>query len=72
MTYYQALDTFIAESEDGTQRLVTKGEPLIESHELVKRDLAAVKANPGRAPLFRALDDGEPPAPKRSLRGSVK
>jgi hypothetical protein len=64
--YYQAQDTFVAGLADGTERLVTKGEPLPETHELVKRDLAA--AGPERAPLFRPLDDGEPPASRPRAR----
>lgn len=64
MRYYQALDTFVAGLGDGTERLVTKGEPLPESHELVKRDLAAASSDPSRMPLFRALADDEPPPAK--------
>ena len=60
MKYYQAQDTFVAGLEDGTERLVAKGEPLPETHELVKRDLAAAKDNPERTLLFRLLDSGEP------------
>ena len=60
MRYYQAQDTFVAGLEDGTEKLVVKGEPYPETHELVKRDLAAAKADPGRLPLFRLLDAGEP------------
>jgi hypothetical protein len=71
--YYQAQDTFVAGLADGTERLVTKGDPLPETHELVKRDLAAVQVQPGRVPLFRPLDDGEPvPAARprgRAARG---
>ena len=72
MRYHQAQDTFVAGLEDGTERLVTKGEPLPESHELVKRDLAAVKADPSRTPLFRALGPDEPPPAKPRPRGAVK
>ncbi len=64
MRYYQAQDTFVAGLEDGTERLITKGEPLPESHELVKRDLAAAKDSPGRSALFRPLADDEPPPAK--------
>ena len=60
MKYYQAQDTFVAGLEDGTERLVVKGEPYPETHELVKRDLAALKKDTGRLPLFRLLDPGEP------------
>lgn len=72
MRYYQAQDTFVAGLENGTERLVTKGEPLPESHELVKRDLAAAKADPGRAALFRLLDEGEPvPAKRTAAKGGA-
>ena len=64
MRYYQAQDTFVAGMQDGTERLVTKGEPLPENHELVKRDMAAVKADKGRTALFRALGEDEPPPAK--------
>jgi len=66
--YYQAQDTFVAGLGDGTERLVTRGEPLPESHVLVQRDLAACKADPSRTPLFRPLDDGEPPASRPRAR----
>ena len=73
MRYYQAQDTFVAGLEDGTEKLVMKGEPLPESHELVKRDLSASKDAPGRVALFRALGDDEPPpakpSPRRAGRG---
>jgi hypothetical protein len=70
--YYQALDTFVAGLGDGTERLVSKGDPLPETHELVKRDLDALAADPGRAALFRPLGDGEPepPRPRRAARGA--
>jgi hypothetical protein len=69
--YYQALDTFVAGMGDGTERLVTKGDPLPETHELVRRDLAALKDNPGRVALFRPLDDGEPdPKPRGRAAGA--
>jgi hypothetical protein len=59
--YFQAQDTFVALLGDGTERLVTKGDPLPESHELVKRDQAQTGA------LFRPLDiDEPPPSPKRA------
>jgi hypothetical protein len=64
LRYYQAQDTFVAGLADGGERMVMKGEPLPESHELVKRDLAAAKDNPGRVALFRLLDEGEPPPAK--------
>lgn len=70
MRYHQAQDTFAAVLDDGTEQLVTRGQPLPETHELVQRDLAASKSSPGRAPLFRPLDDGEPdPRPRRGLKG---
>lgn len=71
MRYYRAQDTFVAGMPDGTEHLIRKGEPLPESHELVKRDLAASKADPGRLPLFALLDDGEPepePRPRAAAR----
>ena len=71
----QAQDTFIAALEDGTERLVVKGEPFADNHELVRRDQAASKKDPGRVPLFRPLDLGEEekaaPAPRPS-RGGAK
>lgn len=67
MKYYQAQDTFVAGLGDGTEKLVVKGEPYPETHPLVKRDLDAAKADPGRVPLFRELDPGEPaPAPAKA------
>ena len=74
MRYYQAQDTFVAGLEDSTERLVVKGEPYPETHELVKRDLDASKANPERTPLFRLLDTGEPELakPARTARGAAK
>lgn len=73
MRYYQAQDTFVAGLDDGTERLITKGEPLPESHDLVKRDLKASKDNPSRLPLFRALADDEPPPakPQRKPRAGI-
>lgn len=71
MRYYQAQDTFVAGLGDGTEKLVTKGEAYPENHELVKRDLAAAKDGGDRLPLFRLLDEGEPPPqPKRASRAS--
>ena len=67
MRYHQAQDTFVAGLSDGTEKLVVKREPLPESHEFVKRDLAACKKDEGRTPLFRPLADDEPvQAPKRA------
>lgn len=62
MQWYRALDTFAAELEDGAHALVSKGDTLPGSHELVKRDLAAQKADKSRMPLFAQLDQGEPPS----------
>jgi len=66
----QAQDTFVAVLDDGTERFVSKGEPFSDSHELVRRDVAATKATPGRLPLFRPLDLGEDEAPARGRKGS--
>jgi len=70
--YYRAQDTFVAGMPDGTEQLVKKGDPLPETHELVKRDLEAAKGNPGRIPLFRLLDDDAgdalPAKPKPAAR----
>lgn len=71
MRYHVAQDTFYAGLEDGGERLVVKGEPLPESHELVKRDLAACKADKDRTPLFRLLDEDQPP-PAKPRRSSAK
>lgn len=58
---HQAQDTFVAVLDDGTERLVTKGDVLADSHELVKRDAK------GGAGLFRPLDiDGDEPPAKPS------
>ena len=68
----QAQDTFVAVLNDGTERLVAKGEVLPDSHELVKRDAK------GAGLLFRPLDLGEeppkaaPPAPKAAAAASAK
>lgn len=63
----QAQDTHVAVLDDGTEKLVAKGEVLPDSHELVKRDQAAMKANPGRTPLFRPLNiDGDEPPPVKA------
>jgi hypothetical protein len=57
----QAQDTFVAVLDDGTERLVTKGDVLPDSHELVKRDAK------GSGALFRPLDiDGEDKPAARS------
>jgi hypothetical protein len=69
--YHQAQDTFVAGLEDGTEMLVTKGSPYPESHELVKRDLAASRADPARVALFRPLDDDEPPVPAPKKAAAV-
>jgi len=67
--YYQAQDTFVAGLQDGTEKLVVKGEPYPETHELVKRDLDALAENKDRVPLFRLLDSGEP-EPVTKSRGA--
>lgn len=67
MRYFQAVDTFIAELEGGVTQLVSKGDPLPESHELVKRDQA------GAGSLFKPLGDDEPPskpARARAVKGA--
>jgi hypothetical protein len=46
----QAQDTFVALLDDGSERLVAKGEVLPDSHELVKRD------QKGSGTLFRPLN----------------
>jgi len=64
----QAQDTFVAVLGDGTERLVTRGEVLPDSHELVKRDAD------GAGLLFRPLNidgDEEPPA-KATSRATPK
>jgi hypothetical protein len=73
--YYQAQDTFVAGLEDGTEKLVVKGEPYPETHELVKRDQAAGRKDENRIPLFRLLDEGEPVPRARAkppLRAAAK
>ena len=65
----QAQDTFVAQMDDGTERLVTRGEVLPDSHELVRRDAK------GGAGLFRPLnvDGADQPAIKpRSARPAAK
>ena len=57
----QAQDTFVAVLDDGTERLVTRGMVLPDSHELVKRDQA------GSRLLFAPLNvDGDEPAEAKS------
>jgi len=58
---YQAMDSFVAALEDGSEVRVMKGEILPDKHELVRRDLK------GSGTLFRKLDleDEEPPAGPR-------
>lgn len=69
MRYYAAQDTFQQELPDGSQRLVIKGAPLPESDALVQHDLARVKDDPGRTPLFAVLGEDEPPVkPSRVTR----
>lgn len=63
--WMRAQDTFVAQLKDGTQRMVTKGETLPDSHELVKRDLA------GSGTLFKALDQDEEAAPKSPAKAAA-
>jgi hypothetical protein len=57
----QAMDTFVAVMDDGSERLVTKGEMLPDSHELVQRD------SKGAGVLFRTLNiDGDDMPPAKS------
>lgn len=58
----QAMDTFVATMQDGSDQLVTKGQVLPFGHELVKRD------REGAGLLFRPLDLGgeDEPAPAKS------
>lgn len=55
---HQAMDSFVAALEDGSEIRVMKGEVLPDKHELVLRD------QKGSGTLFRALnlDDEELPA----------
>jgi hypothetical protein len=59
MAWLKADDTFVATLDNGTECFVAKGQPFHDSHELVRRDAAAQKANPGRTPLFRPLEEAE-------------
>jgi hypothetical protein len=63
----QAQDTFVGVLDDGSERLVTRGEVLPDSHELVKRD------QKGAGTLFRALnvDGDEPPAAKLTSKAKA-
>jgi len=57
----QAQDTFVAVMDDGSERLVTRGEMLPDSHELVKRDAK------GAGTLFRPVNiDGDDTPPAKS------
>lgn len=70
---HQAQDTHVAVLADGSERLVTRGDVLADSHELVQRDLAASKDNPARTPLFRPLDiDGDEPPAKGQAKAPAK
>lgn len=64
----QAQDTFVAVLDDGTERLVTKGEVLPDSHELVKRD------SRGAGLLFRPLniDGDEEPSAKATSKAKAQ
>jgi hypothetical protein len=59
--WMKAQDTFVAMLGDGSQKFVTKGDTLPDSHELVKRDLA------GGGLLFSPLDTGDDEAPAKSV-----
>lgn len=52
----QAMDSFVAALEDGSEIRVMKGEILPDKHELVRRDAK------GSGTLFRKLDLGDEPA----------
>lgn len=68
----QAQDTYVAVLADGSERLVTRGDVLADSHELVQRDLAASKDNPGRVPLFLPLNiDGDEPKAKPAAKAKA-
>ena len=57
----QAQDTFVGVLQDGSERLVTRGEVMPDSHELVKRDQKASGL------LFRPLNvDGDEPPPAKA------
>jgi len=61
---HQAQDTFVAVLDDGTERLITKGEVLASGHELVKRDAS------GSGSLFKPLDvDGDAGGGRAARRG---
>ena len=63
-----AQDTFVARLDNGTEQTVAKGQAFPNSHELVRRDLEAQRANPERIQLFRPLDLGDEEAPKSAAR----
>lgn len=69
MTYI-AQDTFVAETADGAQVLVTKGAAYPDAHPLVKLDQA------GAGVLFKPMDLGEEqpakPAAKAAAKGAAK
>jgi hypothetical protein len=66
MTYI-AQDTFVAETADGAQVRVSRGEAFPDGHPLVKLDQA------GSGVLFKPMDTGEdepPKAPSRKAKAS--
>jgi hypothetical protein len=62
----QAQDTFVAVLEDGSEQLVTKGEVLPDSHELVKRNAK------GGGTLFQPLNIDGDDAPKTRATSRAK
>ena len=64
----QAMDTFIAILDDGSDRVVHRGEVFPDGHELVKRDAA------GSGMLFRPLDlgDDDPKPAKKTAAPAAK
>jgi hypothetical protein len=66
---YQAMDSFVAALEDGSEIRVMKGEVLPDKHELVVRD------RKGSGSLFRQLnldDEKLPAGPKPKVAPSRK
>jgi hypothetical protein len=70
MEWFGAQDTFVATLASGAEELVTKGKPFPGTHELVARDQAASRDNPGRIPLFRKLDQGEEEPPPQTAKAA--
>lgn len=63
----QAQDTFVAVLDDGSEKVVTRGDVLPDSHELVKRDAK------GSASLFKPLniDGDDKPAPRAASKAKA-